>query len=685
MRVAALLLPLLFICRAPNAAAQPATPPASSQAAPATPTLSLKARFGPQAAERLLKNSDVEVRLRALDRLSAHGSDRAIEVLVQALDPGGAARSPRERLVATRALAAHARRPNVRQALLRVMSGTAPGQSEPGDALGNWVRATAALALSASGDNAGLAALGSALRQGGAMAELAAAALLAHPPRNLEPILRSRGAATPALVETLGQLGDQRGFALLRNAVRGGSPELAAAAAIALTRLGDLETVELARHWTRTKRDPALLLGAARILAMTRAPDRSQAIQRALGSPETHAQALELALADPESRLVDALIAELRGADGELRGRCLAALGRSGDARAIRVLQAELAGPRAAAAAYALALAESPLAARALELGLADPRQRRHALRALVIRELSLGEPARGTRSVIASLLGSSDHRERAAAAWALSAVDPARGASLIQSRDPAVLHAAARAGTEPTLAAAAIRRLSVEQEPKARAALSIALAVPGMDDGLTTALLIDLLEHVPPAAPLAARGLAARAAPELYARIEALLANSDIWLRSHVAQGLGRARDPRALGWLVSAYRFETSVEVRRAIASALSLRGRGSERSTLTIMASLDPDPAVRTAARAGLAGRAVELSERGHAAAWIELVGATPDGADVGAMLLAPSGTALPMLPDPDGALTIVGLPPGPIGVRLAAVPKRSQAARSGPAEE
>ena len=144
MRIAALLLPLLFTCRAPNAAAQPETRAVPSAVAPAPPSLSLKARFGPQAAERLLKSSDVEVRLRALERLAAHGSDRAIEVLVQALDPNGAAQSPRERLVATRGLAPYGRRPSVRQALLRVMSGMAPGQAEPGEALGSWVRATAA-------------------------------------------------------------------------------------------------------------------------------------------------------------------------------------------------------------------------------------------------------------------------------------------------------------------------------------------------------------------------------------------------------------------------------------------------------------------------------------------------------------------------------------------------------------
>src|SRR5690606_24657298 len=152
-------------------------------------------------------------------------------------------------------------------ALVRVMND--PGDSTDGDRrLDDWVRQSAALALAASGDAPALDALGAALRQPGPIADAAKLAVTAHPPRDLDPLLRARGTPTVALVRTLAALADQRAFYPLRELVMQGSPQVRAEAALALTELGNLETVELARHWLQTEEAPFARIAATRILAL---------------------------------------------------------------------------------------------------------------------------------------------------------------------------------------------------------------------------------------------------------------------------------------------------------------------------------------------------------------------------------------------------------------------------------
>src|SRR5581483_2959967 len=96
---------------------------------------------------------------------------------------------------------------------------------------------TAAVALSRSGQPDALAALGKALESPGRAAAAARNALVAHPPRDLAPLLAAARLPSVSLARALDDLADQRGFDTLRNLVRIGTLDVRAAAAIALTRL----------------------------------------------------------------------------------------------------------------------------------------------------------------------------------------------------------------------------------------------------------------------------------------------------------------------------------------------------------------------------------------------------------------------------------------------------------------
>ncbi|MEB2325038.1 MAG: HEAT repeat domain-containing protein [Sorangiineae bacterium] len=185
--------------------------------------------------------------------------------------------------------------------------------------------------------------------------------------------------------------------------VRRGSPEVRAAAALALTRLGDYETVALAERWAEGPGPAALRVAGARILSLARAPGASTAIAALIGDPATASDGLALAEAASEPALLPVLERELARAPREQVPALLAALGRSGGERAAAVLERELArADRAPFAAYALALCPGEAAARALARALARPASRRLAARAAEVRALVLGEQVAGFREALA-------------------------------------------------------------------------------------------------------------------------------------------------------------------------------------------------------------------------------------------------------------------------------------------
>src|SRR5687768_17386075 len=83
---------LVCLCTflAEDAPAQPA-PPAKAQV-----KSSLRSRLGVEAAAPLLRSESMELRLRGFEKLGATGTSAALELLADALEAGGAARTANE-------------------------------------------------------------------------------------------------------------------------------------------------------------------------------------------------------------------------------------------------------------------------------------------------------------------------------------------------------------------------------------------------------------------------------------------------------------------------------------------------------------------------------------------------------------------------------------------------------------
>lgn len=675
----------------------PAKPPAGKRAPPATslmpprlpsklspknkssrrmPTKNpggLKFHLGIQSAQRLLKSSNKDDRVRGLDRLGSVGTPAALELLVKSVEPSGSAKSFEERLTAVRSLSTHTDKPEVRQALARAMTGSSANNVE--EAGEEMVRKTAALALARSGQKDAIELLGKALRQEGPVAEAAAEALVAHPPKDLSPLLKARGAPTPMLVSLFERLGDQRAFEVLRGFVKYGATEIRALSAIALTRHGALETVALARHWLeKEKSDPSLRRAAAEILTLTNASDAPKAVGELLKSDSTAVDGLSLALSGAHPDLVPALEKSLAKADAASAPGYLAAIGRAGGAKAVSILAAELAKPeRGPMAAHALALTPGSDAHEAITRALVAPATRKNAARAAVIRRVALRDRISGLDDALNSLIVSQDPADRAAGAWGHATISTARAKKLLVRKDPVVVRAAARAAFDPELATVAGTLLSREKDPVTRQALASCLVVRSGADLVPTEMLSTLIEDGGAAAPLAAMALGARDSLGERPQIELLLKSGDALVRAHTALGLGTSHETSAVGLLASVYRFESVAETRYAVIVALSQRKERARIRTLTLAANLDGDASVRQAARAALTGARLTALPRGSGTFWLTLVQSDGKGsAGQAATIGVQNGAALPVVADPDGAVTVAGLPPGQVSLRLAPAP-------------
>ena len=650
------------------------------------PPSTLRSRIGVQVGERGLSSNEPAEREQALERLGTTGTPRALGLLSKALDPAGAAVTARQRLTAVRALALSASHPTARQALARAMaalgSRATDERAEPLDAL---ARATAGLALARSGNKDALVALGKALKNLGLGADAARSALLAYPPRELAPVLAAPGPPTVALARTLGELGDQRAFFALREMVQRGAPEVRAEAAVALTLLGDYETVELARHWLRQPREPHLHVAAARILALSRAEDSAASITRLFGDESTEPDALALALNTPDARLVEPIARRIAAASRDRAPAFITAIGRAGGPHAARVLASLLKDERLrGSAAYALARLPGAEARDALEAALATPALRRVAVRAAVVRLCALGERLDGLEEVAERLAASASPADRAAGARVLVTLDAGLLPAFLEKTDGAVIHAAAPALLTANEAALglATKKLVASEDPEQRSALAIALATPFGASNVPTRTLLELIEMGGPAAALASKVLASRDEQPQRPLVSRLLASDDPWIRAHVALGLATSSEPSATGLLAGAYAFEADPLVRRAIVLSLATRPpSGARRRSLELAAALDPDAGARGSARLALRQPIEAPAPAGRATLWLELEpsGAEPAEATGGRAIgvRIGSGLVLPMVTDPDGFLVATGLSAGPVDVRVAAAKKGLQA--------
>jgi HEAT repeat protein len=641
------------------------------------PDHSLRARFGVDEAEILLASENVGDRLRGLERLGAVGTPRAVYRLLRALQPGGSAATPEERLVAVRVLAVRTDDASVRRALVRVLGGHAvPAAVEKPGPLDDLAQDTAALALARSGTPDAVSALGKALGGTGRAAASARAALVAYPPRDIAALLGATSGRTAALAQTLSELGDQRAFGALRSLVQGGSPEVRAIAAVGLTELGDFETVELAARWTTNTEPAPLRIAGTRILALSHSPLTSGAISRLLDDDATFQDGLALALESPSIGLFAPLVKRLTTADDANAARIIAALGRAGGREAVATLAGELAKPRrAAVAAHALARMDDEEAGATLERALLRPETKRLAARALALRAFVRGEVPRGLSDALGALARSPAAADRAAGVTGLAVLDPDRIGELLSNATDGDVRSIAGVlplGPEESFAIAAARLCRTQAGPT-RTALALALSSEDAERRVPTRLLLDLVDEGGPAAPLAVRALAARDEPEHRTYVLSLLASGDPWIRSHAALGLGRSERADAEGLLAGAYRFETDPRVRGAIVRALSRR-HATQNPTLSLAAAFDPDPGVRGAARLAAAGARLPEARTGTAAVFVP-VSASDAGSPPPATALAvatPGGLVVPAVADADGVALVLGLPPGPVELRVAPGP-------------
>ncbi|MET0792880.1 MAG: HEAT repeat domain-containing protein [Polyangiaceae bacterium] len=654
----------------------------------------LRTRLGIEVAESLLKDSDPEQRQRGFERLGSIGTAQSLDLLLKVFETGGAARSARDRLVAVRALSEHASVPAVRDFLVRVMVGVGsnPGRSEAIDGL---IERAAALSLARAGDEASLAALGKALRQSGHVADTASDALLAFPPRNLEPIVRGLRTPTRAVARLLGALGDPRAIPALREIVRSAPKDVRPDAARSLAQLGVRETVELARHWLKHETDPDFRSAAARILLDFHESDAGAAVVYLLGDERTRASGLALANQASLPEASDALVRGARGARGAEQSAFYAALGRSGSREAFYFLGGAL-GTRETSSVAALALALSPTAdaEAVLERALRDPKTRRAALRASLVRKVALDRVPSGYRDALRELSGAQDPADRALLAQANALFSPDSATQLVPHATLIELRALSRLALLPQVASALAARLAVESDPVAREALSACLVSPEAAELVPSAVLVELLDAGGLGAPLAARALSGRDSRTLRAKITSLLESDDPLLRSHAALGLGDSRDGSALGLLERAYRFETDETVRLAIVLGLGARSEPARFRTLRAARTLDAAPAVREAAVLGLTGATAARNASGRQSAWLELQlvgpeapgdahGTSASGAlSRGALLITATGLAIPAFADPDGVLLVPALPSGSFELRLAAPTRTDDADRTKP---
>lgn len=661
-------------------------------------------RFQVEHLSRLLAGT-VDQRRRGIARLSGIGTDAALAQLTSFALERREELGGKDWVSLVRALAPHATRGNVGVVLSTLMSQRADAEAAAGELeLFELARGSAALALAASGTDAALSTLARALRAGGPGAALAADALLAHPPRDLAPVLGGQEEPSVELARWLGQLGDQRAFHVLRGWVRGGTAEVRAAAAVALTELGHMETVPLARAWIdhplAVLRDAAL-----RILMLAQDAEATRQLVKAIrgGMPTADQRAYMLAYPSPElGRAVLSSIPELEREGGA--AAWWAIVGHGGGASAVQGLAAALQDPRHAfAAAQALARMSEGAAGAALERAVAAGVALPLTVRALAARSWARGERlSERLSSRLVTLSHSAGMTERMAAAWALSLAGADADAALTELQAPDEARVLGAASTVLALGddvlELAAARLEGAAPGRVRTALAAALSSPAVRRTVTSTVLRALLAEEGPALPLALRALSSRPASEVGALVERYMEHPDPLLRAHLARGLGESQELSAVGLLVRMFEFETEGRVRQALVRALSAHEARAARRALAVAARLDPIASVRSAARLALHG--VRLGDpparppflwaelRTHvpapsenlqsptpttAAAPATAVPSARRGARAGteptaALIEVAPGLAVPAFGDIEGLLVIAGVGREPLGIRL-----------------
>jgi len=686
------------LTRPPQTAAAPAAPGSGGEAPPA-----LRSRFGVDLATRLLRSPDADEKLRGIERASAIRTPEAMALLVRAAGPslpgapdphppidGVARHDPRALLAVVRGLATWVVQESARDALAAILGAPAQsyatrvlsaptrdpaGDDAEGSARVILARQEAAIALNRSGNTLALEALIAAARSGGAGQEPALEALAVDPPA--APVaLGGVALTTRATVALAARIGDLRTLDSILGIARVSDAGLRAAAIEALGVAGDTRVLEVARASLRDV-EARVRMAAAGALVRLGVPDAGAAVEAAVADDATALEALGLAAQVQSEGVTRAVAARaMASADLSLRAAAVAALGRQTSPLAVRaILTLAEDGSQKGDAAYAIARSPSPAALGALEeMAVAGARI---AARAYLVRRFVRGQRSARLDALLQRLAASDDARDRAVGVQALVALGEKSLESALADADPRVRRTAAMAAmalpgarSGHDTVGALLARIAVEPDATTRQVLAIGLVHGDPGGAVPTSALVDRAQSGGPDAPLAALAAAQRTCSAADATVGALFASRDPVIRAHAARGLGLSAAADASGRLERAYEFEADAVVRRALVAALAARG-GEGARTLGLAAWLDPDGAVRAAAKRALDGAPPSGRPLIREVAWMRVLEAdgAPPRSEVTGTLVLSDGLALPVAFDDDGYALVPGVPPGEARLRLA----------------
>ena len=286
--------------------------------------------------------------------------------------------------------------------------------------------------------------------------------------------------------------------------------------------------------------------GGLRPLALVVGWLESEAVERALtrllGHADARGEVIE-ALVRHGARVTDLLIEQLGSEDLELRKSAVVALGRIGDARAAPALIAVLDEDSELVVAAANALAQI------------GDRRAFGPLLAFV------GDPSAAVRQSVIGALNSLGSPEM-----------PGRVLPLLRDADPNVRESAVKIAGYfgyPECTGLLLERCRDEDERVRRAAVE---HLPYLEDERAAAALTHALRHETPKVRAAAAGALAQVeGPEVSAYLVEALADEDSWVRYFAARSLGRQRTAEGADALARLARADRTNHVRIAAVEAL------------------------------------------------------------------------------------------------------------------
>ena len=639
----------------------------------------LRARFGADHAETMLRSTDGEQVRRGIMRAAAAGTPEGVALIVAQADTSN--NDDLTLIELARALAPHAKEDAPRARLITMLNasarvsrgrGSTPLTTAATMARVELARQIAARALVASRDPRALEAVFAAARESGQSQQNALRALASDPGASTEASIASPTSAAGA--RALAQTGDLRALDVLLAKAQGPyDASTRSACLVALGQLGDgrARAIAIAAF---ADQDPHVRAAAGETLVLLDAPERYHAVTQLLSSTDTAAAAVRLAHRAQDVEVVKALAAKFAATnDRDLRLAIIAALGRGvANDEGLKVLASVAADPRLGGdAVQAIARSPNTAAMSTLEKIGQVRALRRLAVRGYVVRALLRSEHSSALESAIDGLRASADSADRALGAFARVSLGHSNASDYLDDRDPAVRRAAAM-GTRATYdgrplssADARLGRLARETDDATRSVLAIGLVAGDPRAIVPTLSLVQRVEAGGADAPLSAAALAARKGDSLKDKIDSLAASTDPVMRAHVARGLGASEEPSATGRLAELARYEAEPLVRLAETTALARRSPAPSRNEiLSVTARFDPEARIRDVASRALASATPPAPWPVREVAWLRVTtdaGAAPSSSMLASYVTA-EGVAIPIAFDADGYALVPGIPPG-----------------------